>query len=579
MTELAAVWMAAWPRATAIWSRYARLSPPRLCFDDAAAKKEGLGSGFAMIRLSDHAVVINLADVVRRGLADAALPVLAHEVGHHVYAPADLADNARLLGRIRRALGPAAGHAPLVSNLYSDLLINDRLHREEGLDVLGVYRILGRSGPPEHGLFRLYLRIYERLWERRAGELAGPVSAELDTDALLGARLIRAWRLQWLRGASRFAMLVRPYLQGVTEEPAWGDTLSAGAGGGIPDGILSDDDDEDMVHPAEEAASPEPSGRPGGASPAQAGAAPSTEPDNRSGRGPGSRGPAEYLEILRAAGASGSREEQVARYYRELSRPYLVPFPSRVVTRAREPIPEGLDRWELGDPLPDLDWLGSLVQNPRVIPGVTTARRVESQVEGRSRGREVPDLFLGVDCSGSMPNPAAQLSYPVLAGAVLLGSALRAGASVMVTLSGESPGSWTSTNAFGRAELPALEVLTRHLGTGYAFGVERLRAPFIDGPPRKKPAHLIIISDTDLFVMIRRTPDGEALMRGAAERAGGGATAVLRLAGGYAEEVGWLNGLGWDVAPVADLPALLTFARHFSRRTFGQPPVARSRYA
>jgi hypothetical protein len=151
------------------------------------------------------------------------------------------------------------------------------------------------------------------------------------------------------------------------------------------------------------------------------------------------------------------------------------------------------------------------------------------RLEGLDRGgtprREVEDLFVGIDCSGSMPNPRVVISHPVIAGAILVLSALRAGAHVQVTLSGE-PGKHASTDGFVRDERKALAVLTSYLGTGYSFGVLRLKDAFLD---RKAPARgprVLLISDSDWFQMLKQTPNGWEIARDGRGR-GRGATAVL----------------------------------------------------
>ena len=139
--DLAAVrdqWAATWPAALAVWSRFTQLPSPRYCLTAAECEAEELTGSFAMIRLQDHAVVIGIDKVVAAGVEGFAMEVLAHEIGHHVYAPADLVDNARLLARIRRGLPSRESHAPMVANLYTDLLINDRLERSADLDIAGV---------------------------------------------------------------------------------------------------------------------------------------------------------------------------------------------------------------------------------------------------------------------------------------------------------------------------------------------------------------------------------------------------------------------------------------------------------
>src|SRR5262245_38765466 len=86
-------WLAAWPAALAAWSRFTRLRAPTLCFTEEQARGEGLSGSFAMIRLVDQTVVVNLPDVVRLGLQDYPTEVLAHEIGHHVLSPANLTDH------------------------------------------------------------------------------------------------------------------------------------------------------------------------------------------------------------------------------------------------------------------------------------------------------------------------------------------------------------------------------------------------------------------------------------------------------------------------------------------------------
>src|SRR6202043_4197715 len=129
-------------------------------------------------------------------LEDYAVEVLAHEIGHHILAPATLTEQFRLLARMRRALPTLERHAPMVRNLYSDLFINDRLFRQAGLRMADVYRQLAQrthdpAAQPSR-VWALYLRIYENLWKLDPGSLgSGKTDAGLDNDAWLGARLIR----------------------------------------------------------------------------------------------------------------------------------------------------------------------------------------------------------------------------------------------------------------------------------------------------------------------------------------------------------------------------------------------------
>jgi hypothetical protein len=570
-------WQHAWQEALAVWSRFTQLGDPRWCFTKAEEKKEQLTSSFAMIRLNDHAVVISLRQVVKLGLTEYPREILAHEIGHHVYAPADLSDNARLLARIRAALGSWKRHAGMVANLYTDLLINNRLQRDAGLDMAGVYRVLKQE--PADDFWNLYMRIYEVLWSLPSGTLAQEkLSKRIDNDAVLGARLVRTYARGWLNGAGRFAMLLLPYLeasdnnaQTITLAP-WLDTAAAGEGDVIPDGIAEIDEQEleGAIHPSEDEEltgiggfdeGPKPSTRPGKG----------TERERTGGVKNHYRDPSEYLEIMKSLGVDVPLKELVVRYYRERAIPHLIRFPTRETQHSSDPLPESLGQWDIGSPISQVDWVESVVRSPEtIIPGVTTVERLYGTTEGGMPEEQPLHLYLGVDCSGSMGNPAQRTSYPVLAGAVIVVSALRSGAKVMVCLSGE-PGEYTNTDGFVRSETEALNVLTSYLGTGYAFGILRLKETFLDGEPPTEPTHILVVTDSDLFYMLDEVKDGWDIARHAAEIAGGGATAVLELPspGRHKKELRRLNDCGWDTHIVTSMEEVVAFGRAFSRARYG----------
>lgn len=569
-------WRAALPSALAAWSRFARLSEPRWCLTTAAEKREGLEGSFAMIRLVDHAIVVSLRQVRERGLEDFAREVLAHEVGHHVFVPGDLVDQARLLARIRAGLPGHEVQAPMVANLYADLLLNDRLQRVAGLDMAGVYRRLKAPGPADR-LWTLYMRIYERLWALRKGDLVdGPDDPELEADAWLGSRVVRTYAREWLRGAGRFAVLLLTYLpepskDGLAFGP-WLDATQAGAGDELPDGLTDLDPDEaaGAIHPADD---DRVTGRP---RPAEVGAGEGVE--TGAGGEKSIRGPAAYRELATSLGVRLPEDVVFSRYYRELAIPHLIRYPVREIADAGDPVPEGLDTWDPGSPVSAVDWRASLERSPVPIPGVTLVERLEGLDRGGTPRREVEDLFVGIDCSGSMPNPRVVISHPVIAGAILVLSALRAGAHVQVTLSGE-PGKHASTDGFVRDERKALAVLTSYLGTGYSFGVLRLKDAFLDGKaPRARPAHVLLISDSDWFQMLKQTPNGWEIARDAVAAAGGGATAVLDRCPRthYAASLDRLVSIGFDVHHLDGPASLVPFARAFSKRRY-EAPVRKAR--
>ncbi len=137
LEELKRIWSATWDDALRLWSPYLRLRPPHFCSTRDEEISAGLRRSFAAIRLTDQTVVISLRRVQPK-LAAFALEILGHEIGHHVLCPADLSDNARMLARMRRGLPSCEAYAPMVANLYGDLLINDRLQRGRGRNAAAV---------------------------------------------------------------------------------------------------------------------------------------------------------------------------------------------------------------------------------------------------------------------------------------------------------------------------------------------------------------------------------------------------------------------------------------------------------
>jgi len=588
-------WREAWPRALATWSRFTRLQEPRLCGSRVEAAAEGLTGSFAMIRLVDQRVVIDLEFAAKLDLVGHAVEILAHEIGHHVLAPATASDHARLLARIRRGLPTLEAQAAMVANLYTDLLINDRLQRQCGLRMADIYRRLAErtGGGKASSLWTLYMGIYEQLWQLPAGELGGPRDDDaLRGDAWLGARLVRSYAGDWMGGAAGFAALLLPYLlQAALDEhvEALMDTRQAGQGSD-PAGLERIEDDElaPVRHPAND---PRVTGEePGEESGDRHGRVPGESPPARAPGAGQSREPFEYGAILRSAGLALDDHDIAIRYYRERALPHLIRFPVRPQPQAFEPQPEGLEPWEPGDPLDALDWMQTLLQSPRVIPGLTTVQRSYGDAPGREPASEPVDLDLYVDSSGSMPNPQTHTSWLALAGAVIALSALRVGARVQVTL-------WSGTRqelhtaGFVRDEDAILRVLTGFFGGATAFPIHRLRDTYAARTPHDRAVHILHLSDDGITTMFARDERGNSgwdVAADALRAARGGGTMALNLysplppdvvvAAGASGPYGDLlraRAAGWAIHVVRDQAELLAFAREFSRRHYAPEAGAR----
>jgi hypothetical protein len=586
-------WPSLWPEALAAWSPYTLLRPPVYYDTDKEAAKADMAGQIAAIRLHDQKVMVNTETVRRLGLEEDGLAILAHEIGHHVYVPGSLADNARMLAAIKPVLAGLTPDTPaLVANLYGDLLLNDRLQRRAGVDVAAVYRKLREAAGDAEATqtWRVYTRAYEHLWRLPAGTLAPPgITDAMNADALLVARLVRHYAAHWLAGARRFAATLYPYLQADQEANqcqtfvrlGLGDCKKCGAGA-APDGLtgvhpdeLDDGDDFDDAldgFGANETDAERDSRRRARRNrdvpdPAN------TEPAKEGKGTPRAqhRQPFEYGELLKALGLDLSRHELTTRYYRERALPYLIPFPARRAPRATEPLPEGYETWEPGEAVEHLDLFGSLMRSPELVPGVTTVQRVFGEVPGSDPARVPLDLDISIDCSGSMPDPAVNVSYLALAGTILALSALRAGARVQATL-WSGPGQFETTAGFLRDTDRVLGVLTGYISGSTAFPLHVLRDTYADRPASEPPAHIVVISDEGVDTILEKdekgTP-GAVICRMALAKARGGGTLVLNLP----NPEGWapraeLEALGFRVHAVTDWEQLIAFARAFVRENY-----------
>ena len=575
-------WRGRFHDALALWSKFTRLREPLWCLNDDDAAREGLSQSFAMIRLNDHSIVINLKEIAQKNLQNYALEILAHEIGHHVYCPADLTDNARMLARMRWALPTKEYHAAFIGNLYTDLHINNRLQRDKSLKIADVYLALERA-QGEHAqtprMWTFYMRIYEILWSIEKGKLArGKIDSQLEGDAYLGARLIRSYAREWLDGSGSFAALCLPYL--LEDDAAamqkwmqvWRDTQNAGAGG-FPDGLtdIEAGEKEGALHPAMDAelsGVETQAGNQGNAGNPRESATPIINAGQR-------REPFEYGAILKQLGINLNDHEIAVRYYKEAASRYLVKFPTREIPQATDPLPEGLETWHVGAPLENFDVVSSVMYSPHIVPGLTTLERVYGTSEGSLPEKQPLDLDLYVDSSGSMPNPQVNVSYPALAGAIIALSALRVGARVQATLwSGAKQ--FFKTDGFVRDEKEILKILTGYLGGGTAFPLHVLRDTYENRKPNARPVHILIISDNGVTTMYEKDEKGEAgkfIARMALENARGGGTMALNL------YVTWENhepllldakNEGWEIFPVSTLDELVAFARAFSHKKYGK---------
>lgn len=609
-------WRAAWPEALAAWGPFTRLGAPTLHGPGGAPEDVGSFAWFSTTRVSVH---VDLAQVVALGIEDHAVAVLAHEVGHHVLSPGDLTTSALLVARTRAGLVDQDQLAPLTANLWSDLLINDRLQRRAGIDLAALWRALG---PGTSVVMQTVLRADEILWGLPRGDLTSADVPVAEREAALVARLVRAYADDPVGGAAGFAALLRTLLaaeagSGATatdsrrqgRTPVHGDRRTRRghlqrrrstlpqvvcgqeeAAGAVPGGLATDPRAVEPVrHPALD---PRVVGDlgvgtdhdPGPQDAAHVPGAGGQDVDDASGQ---SLAPADYDATLRLLGLTTDAAASARRWYREHAAPLLVPFPVREHVRAGEPLLGAHEQWDVGDELGDVDWTGSLLRSPVVVPGFTTVRRSVEDDAGDEPDRVPVDLDLYLDSSGSMPDPSRRVAPIALAGAVLALSALRAGARVQAT-TWSGPQQIAGTDGFVRDEDRVLDAVVAHFGGSTSFPVPLLERthlgdPATGAPPtRTRPCHVAVISDDGVISMfddVVRTrwgarpdpelvPPGESVAARAVAAAGGGGTLVLDVSDAGAQKVRGYA-VGYRVHAVRTQEDLVAFARAFARELWG----------
>ena len=578
MTDLDALrtsWGQAWPQALTAWGRFTRLRPPRLLpvADLAQGPKR---SSFAWFNLLDVEVSIDLEQVTGAGLQDHAVAVLAHEIGHHVLSPGDLLTAGRMSVQARLGLVHQAAHSPLVTNLWSDLLINDRLQTRAHVDIAAVYRALA---PRDDTVMALVLRACEILWSLPAGDLSGP-GPHPEAEALLISRLVRAYAHDPVGGVGGFAMVLRPFLPPTTTPtPATWCTHQEKPGTPVP-GLATDPTaTADPVHPVLD---PRVMGT--GVPVDTEDPSPRTLDTIHQNTGASTLSPADYTAVLAALGVGTTPQEAAIAWYREHAAQHLVPFPVRRAELAPEPLLGGHDLWDVGDDLSDVDWTATVLASPQVIPGMTTRQRHYEQETGAEPETVPVDLDIYLDSSGSMPDPTRTGAPIALAGAILAMSALRVGARVQAT-TWSGPQQIAGTDGFTRDADAVLTAIVAHFGGSTSFPIQLLERTHLSGTrdgggnhqtsgaARRRPCHIAVISDEGVVTMFTNgtshrspTDPGSTLAARAVQAAGGGGTLVLNVFDAqYFQDMA----PGYDVYAVQTRDDMVAFARAFARSLWG----------
>lgn len=534
--------LVAWQAALDLWN--VQLHPPNMVRDSATGT-------FAWFTFPPS-ISIDLDELGRQGAEHHLVSVFAHEIGHHVLSPSTRIVSFKLMQQMARAIVasdprraiPVTRTARHLSNLWSDLLINDRvvrmqrrLHPGTEPDMIALWRTLTAGEPVSNAAWWVLMRAYELLWslpsntlcpnappavpesvreDVRARQQVDPAALDVSTvgkdlqdkerahraaalrvqalqdelllsqpvqpvaDAEYLAQAVRTFGADPVGGALTFGMVLVPYLVLESMIPE-GEALP---GGGCAEQDGAPATATELAQVLADPRLDEPPIHPAAA------AVSAPAPDQAPGQ---SYGVAQTLALF-----SGSDPNAVMlAWYEAQARPWIRPLLQSGRGAAEQGIPGPLETWELGDDATELDWPATLAVNPVVVPGVTTRRRTQLPDDPVAT-TEAVTLDLYIDSSGSMPHPDRG-SSAVLAGMILVLSVLKGGGRVRVT-SWSGRGQVAGDSVYTRDRLEIMRQLTTFFGGGTVFPLDLLADRYPPGErDRDELRHLVVLSDDGLM--------------------------------------------------------------------------------
>ncbi|MGW4100038.1 hypothetical protein [Mycobacterium sp. NPDC004974] len=533
--------LVAWGAALELWG--VQLHPPDMVQDSAT----GTFAWFSF----PPSISIDLDELTRQGAQHHLVSVFAHEIGHHVLSPSTRIVSFKLMQQMARAIVasdprraiPVTSTAQRLSNLWSDLLINDRVvrmqrRRHPGAepDMIALWRTLTAREPVSNAAWWVLMRAYELLWslpsntlcpndppavpesareEARARQHIDPATLDVSmvredlqekerihraaalrvraiqdelllsqpvqpvADAEYVAQAVRTFGADPVGGALTFGMVLVPYL--VLES-----MVSDGAG--LPGGGCAEQGGPPATAAelAQVLADPRLDETPVHPAAAAIGAPSQDAP-------PGQQyGVAQTLALF----AGSDPNAVMLAWYEAQARPWVQSLRQSGRGVADQGIPGPLETWELGDDIAELDWPATLAANPVVVPGVTTRRRTYLPDDPVAT-TEAVTLDLYIDSSGSMPRPERG-SPAVLAGMILVLSVLKGGGRVRVT-SWSGRGQVAGDSVYTRDRLEIMRQLTTFFGGSTVFPLDLLAHRYPPGDDaRDEQRHLVVLSDDGL---------------------------------------------------------------------------------
>jgi hypothetical protein len=505
----------AWPGAVAHWSSFLVIGEPEL--------RDGQ-EAIAQIDLRTRCISLNGSQILAWGLLDCIPALLAHEIGHHVSYPGTLQVQARLR-LLERTLVPFPEYS--LVNHFTDLMINERLGRgaagaELRRQMIRIYATsvrnlpaLGQDGWRRDPLFIFYLCLYEALWDLDEGCIVGDLAKEfaeayphhhshaqmlVDDLFVLGPNLYTqflyflATTIQYLvpREADKGEKSPTPVMANGKGcdcgEPAaadWGQAMTPTQA------------EKDAVRRAIEE---------GWFDAVQSGRLErALDIDQRASGLPG----------IGTEDASGVPDIMAAFYRQQAER--LLFRPPALPRIGEATVPSILEDWIPGDPVREIDWLGTLLlRGEELGAGMPMKRIHEAEIEGEEVRFHQTRMEIYLDVSGSMPNPCTTLNPMTLAAQILTTATTRHGGQVRIVLYSHTPLLFWE---WSRSERELSGFLMHYIGGGTEFPFDLLERSVREC--RQEQPVRVIISDHDFDANVDAAPAAPALLRQATEASPG----------------------------------------------------------
>jgi hypothetical protein len=329
-----------------------------------------------------------------------------HELSHYVYCPFDTATNFRLLAAAIQG-GINKFYAPMVVNIFSDLVIDWRNHQQFP-EIMNwelkktVEEILIETPAEKHSnLWKLLVSCYEHFWDQQVLP-DGLISEELDKLAgRICANILKdyedenLWEPKVKKIARQLKKLLKESCSMKSESSFSSRQQVPGATNpfDLPQDVIDTFGDlTDVITPdAFRQKTPDLS---------ENGKGTPTEQIQSTAEGLASEMDFQtFRDVLTLHGAVDPIEN-LALWYRGQVKDLL-----RIEIFESKPqgsIPMYPDVWKIGDPLEQLDPIQTLLTSPVIIPNVTTRKWVYIEGPGIQEEKELPDLMVVLDSSGSM---------------------------------------------------------------------------------------------------------------------------------------------------------------------------------